>query len=144
MILSRKMVQSDFQVLIVKNPSALGRTDHPTKSGWCVMPLNSDEERQSGPRRHPPRRITNLSRDCASKDSSWLGRYVSATMSRLTRRSFIHDALATPGVCRSCLLQRRSFSVSASTQAPPPPPSAGLAQLPSRQLLSVAGPDALK
>ncbi|KAK0389334.1 hypothetical protein NLU13_2909 [Sarocladium strictum] len=65
-------------------------------------------------------------------------------MPRIARRPLANDALSLPGACKSCLLQRRSFSVSTTNRAPPPPPSAGLAQLPSRKLLSVAGPDALK
>lgn len=50
---------------------------------------------------------------------------------------------AAPGrICPSCRLpQRRTF---ASATPPPKPPASGLAPLPSRSLLSVAGPDAAK
>ncbi|KAI9166766.1 putative transferase CAF17 [Paramyrothecium foliicola] len=44
-------------------------------------------------------------------------------------------------VCRSCGFQARGF---ASSNAPPKPPSAGLAALPSRHLISLSGPDAAK
>lgn len=69
----------------------------------------------------------------------------------LPRRLLAHDI--APGlICRSCRLQRRQFaSAAASTtisdstsRFPPKPPTAGLTALPSRQLLSVAGPDATK
>ena len=45
-------------------------------------------------------------------------------------------------LCRSCISGRRQFATDAA--APPRPPSSGLAQLPSRRVLSVAGPDAAK
>ncbi|EFY98777.1 aminomethyltransferase folate-binding domain protein [Metarhizium robertsii] len=51
-------------------------------------------------------------------------------------------ALPTRLLCRSCLKhQQRQF---ASSAAPPKPPPSGLAALPSRQLLSVSGPEATK
>ncbi|EFY90160.1 aminomethyl transferase, putative [Metarhizium acridum CQMa 102] len=51
-------------------------------------------------------------------------------------------ALPTRLLCRSCLKhQQRQF---ASSTAPPKPPPSGLAALPSRQLLSVSGPEATK
>ncbi|KAK5990128.1 Putative transferase CAF17 [Cladobotryum mycophilum] len=56
------------------------------------------------------------------------------------RRALLHD-FSPSLVCRSCRLQRRQF---ASSTAPPKPIPAGIAALPSRQLLSVAGPDAAK
>lgn len=50
------------------------------------------------------------------------------------------------GVCRSC--RRRIATTSPATTnsftAPPLPPTAGLAELPSRRVLAVAGPDATK
>ncbi|KAH8176175.1 aminomethyltransferase folate-binding domain-containing protein [Sarocladium implicatum] len=61
-------------------------------------------------------------------------------MPRLPQRQLVRDTTSLASLCRSCLLQRRSFASS----APPAPPSSGIAQLSSRQLLSVAGPDALK
>ncbi|KHN99488.1 uncharacterized protein MAM_02341 [Metarhizium album ARSEF 1941] len=51
-------------------------------------------------------------------------------------------ALPAHLLCRSCLRhQQRRF---ASSAAPPRPPPSGLAALPSRQLLSVSGPEASK
>ncbi|KOS22451.1 putative transferase CAF17 [Escovopsis weberi] len=65
-------------------------------------------------------------------------------MRSLSRRALAHD-FSPHRVCRSCLLQsRRSISVSLTATPPPRPPSAGLAALPSRQLISVAGTDAAK
>lgn len=60
-------------------------------------------------------------------------------MPRLTRQKLAFDA-SLAGLCRNCRLQHRRFA----SAAVPRPPASGLAQLPSRQLLSVAGPDALK
>ncbi|KAK4032224.1 hypothetical protein C8A01DRAFT_50939 [Parachaetomium inaequale] len=62
------------------------------------------------------------------------------------------SAVRSPGAstCRACLTrlpapQRRAFSRSAPRHAAPPAPSpAGLAELSSRKLISVSGPDAAK
>lgn len=56
-------------------------------------------------------------------------------------RSLTGRVLSSRLICRSCLQQQRQF---ASSTAPPKPPSSGLAALPSRQLLSVSGPEATK
>ncbi|KAF6842809.1 folate-binding protein YgfZ [Colletotrichum musicola] len=49
-------------------------------------------------------------------------------------------------ICRSCRQQRQQRRRYSSSISPPPPapPSAGFAALPSRRLISVAGPDAAK
>lgn len=64
-------------------------------------------------------------------------------MRPLTRRALLHDKPAT-ALCRSCLQRRRQFATDAAAAAPPRPPASGLAQLPSRRMLAVAGPDAAK
>ena len=46
-------------------------------------------------------------------------------------------------LCRSCRLQAHARGF-ASSNAPPKPPTSGLAALPSRHLLSLSGPDAAK
>ncbi|OAQ70287.1 aminomethyl transferase [Pochonia chlamydosporia 170] len=56
-------------------------------------------------------------------------------------RSLVGRGPSARLLCRSCLQQQRQF---ASSVAPPKPPSSGLAALPSRQLLSVSGPEATK
>ena len=61
-------------------------------------------------------------------------------MRPLTRRALAHGAQSNP-ICFSCRLQRRTF---ASSSSPPSPPTSGIAPLPSRQVLSVGGPDAAK
>lgn len=66
--------------------------------------------------------------------------------SLLPKRTLWHEATSSPGLtCRGCQLQlqRRRFA-SSHTPPPPKPPPSGLAALPSRQLLAVAGPDAAK
>ncbi|KAL6869402.1 ccr4 associated factor [Amphichorda felina] len=61
-------------------------------------------------------------------------------MRPFTKRALAHGAPSNP-VCHGCRLQRRAF---ANSSSPPKPPSSGIAPLPSRQLLSIAGPDAAK
>ncbi|KAG5974967.1 hypothetical protein E4U55_007931 [Claviceps digitariae] len=72
-------------------------------------------------------------------------------MRAIAQRAFPRHLSPGPLVCPSCCRlqlqqqqqqqqQRRRFANS----APPKPPSAGLAALPSRQLLSVSGPDAAR
>lgn len=67
---------------------------------------------------------------------------------RIPFRALSPAEAASSRVCLSCRrLQHRPFSTTSSLAAPPappPPPVSGLAPLPSRQLLSVAGPDAAK
>lgn len=46
------------------------------------------------------------------------------------------------GVCRSC--RRRLATTTSPLAIPPRPPTSGLAELPSRRVLAVAGPDATK
>lgn len=71
-------------------------------------------------------------------------------MGTLARRALLRNWAPRPLVCPSCRLQqRRQFASSSSsgsspTSPPPKPPSAGLAALPSRQLLAVSGPEAAK
>ncbi|KAG9253343.1 uncharacterized protein F5Z01DRAFT_163471 [Emericellopsis atlantica] len=61
-------------------------------------------------------------------------------MRPLTKRALAQTAPKQPS-CLFCQSHRRTF---ASASAPPAPPSSGLAKLPSRQLLSVSGPDTAK
>ncbi|KAF4979648.1 hypothetical protein FZEAL_4205 [Fusarium zealandicum] len=61
-------------------------------------------------------------------------------MRNIPRRALARDPLSGL-VCRSCRSQRRQF---ATTLPPPAPPVSGLAQLTSRRLISIAGPDAAK
>ncbi len=63
-------------------------------------------------------------------------------MRSLTRRALLHDKPPAAALCRSCLLLRRRQFV--TDAAPPRPPVSGLAQLPSRRVLAIAGPDAAK
>lgn len=58
----------------------------------------------------------------------------------ITWRSVLHER-PTASLCRKCGLLRRQF---ASSALPPRPPLAGLAELSSRRLLTVSGPDAAK
>lgn len=59
-------------------------------------------------------------------------------MRNLTKRVLAHDSSPAAFLCRSCQ-RRRQF-----TTTPPRPPTSGLAELPSRRIVSVAGPDAAK
>lgn len=60
-------------------------------------------------------------------------------MRTVPKRILARDASSTvSSICRNCQ-RRRQF-----TTSPPRPPTAGFAELPSRRLLSVAGPDSAK
>ncbi|KAF4121288.1 transferase CAF17, mitochondrial [Geosmithia morbida] len=70
-------------------------------------------------------------------------------MRPITKRSFARGSSrvsppSSSSICPSCQHRRAFSSSTSSSTPPPPPPSSGIAPLPSRQLLSVAGPDAAK
>lgn len=64
---------------------------------------------------------------------------MASNMRTVPKRILARDSSSTiSSICRSCQ-RRRQF-----TTSPPRPPAAGFAELPSRRLLSVAGPDSAK
>ncbi|PTB64377.1 Aminomethyltransferase folate-binding domain-containing protein [Trichoderma citrinoviride] len=74
---------------------------------------------------------------------------ITRSLSRRPLHDFSSFSSSSPTrICRNCKLPRRPFSsaaaVPSSSSPPPRPPASGIAPLSSRQLLSVAGPDAAK